>query len=151
DTGVGVPQLGYFGGQLTGVLLLAHADRAFTATVEELLHDRFGRGEQHFPGTEHHEVAAEEHTDVVRHGAGGVDVVGDDQEGGVDLRVQVDDQLVQVGRADRVQTGVRFVEQDDLGVQHQRSGQAGALAHTAGNLAGKFFLGSDESDHLHLL
>ena len=45
---------------------------------------------------------------------GGVDVVRDDQERRVDLRVEVDDQLVEVGRADRVEAGVRLVEQDDL-------------------------------------
>jgi hypothetical protein len=75
----------------------------------------------------------------------------DDQERRVDLRVQVDDQLVEVGDADRVEAGVRLVEQDDLRVQHERAGQAGALAHTAGDLAGELALGALETDHLHLL
>ena len=51
--------------------------------------------------------------------------------------VEVDDQLVEVRRAHRVETGVGLVDQDDLGVEHQRPGQAGALAHAAGDLAGQ--------------
>jgi hypothetical protein len=44
------------------------------------------------------------------HGLRGVDVVGDDEERRVGLRVQVDDQLVEVGRAHRVEAGVGLVE-----------------------------------------
>ena len=71
-----------------------------------------------------------------------VDVVGDDQERRVDLRVEVDDQLVEVGGAHRVEPGVRLVEQDDLGIEHERAGQPDALAHTAGDLAGQLALGA---------
>ena len=56
--------------------------------------------------------------------------------------VEVDDQLVEVRRADRVEAGVGLVEQDDLGVEHQRPGQAGPLAHAAGDLAGQLVLGA---------
>ena len=54
-----------------------------------------------------------------------------------DLGVQVDDQLVEVRRAHRVEARVGLVEQDDLGVEHQGAGQAGPLAHTAGDLTGQ--------------
>jgi hypothetical protein len=79
------------------------------------------------------------------------DVVGDDEERRLDLGVEVDDQLVQVGGADRVEAGVGLVEQQDLGVEHERAGQAGALAHAAGDLAGELLLRAGEAGHLHLL
>src|SRR4051794_8263663 len=88
--------------ELVGVLLLRHPDRADPLRVEELAHHRLLRREQHLPGPEHRQVLVEQQADVVGHRPGGVDVVGDDQEGRVDLRVQVDDQLVEERGADRV-------------------------------------------------
>ena len=110
--------------------------------VEELAHDRLLELQQHLARPEHGQVPVVEQADVVGHGAGGVDVVRDDEEGRVDLGVEVDDQLVEVGRAHRVEAGVRLVEQEDLGVEHERPGQAGALAHPAGDLAGQLGLGA---------
>ena len=57
----------------------------------------------------------------------------------------------QVGGTDRVQTGVGLVAEDDLRVEHQRAGQAGALAHTAGDLAGELVLVAGQTDQLELL
>ena len=85
------------------------------------------------------------------HGPGGVDVVGDDEEGRVDLGVEVDEELVDVRRADRVQAGVRLVDEEDLRVEDEGPGEAGALAHPAGDLAGQLVLGAGETDELHLL
>ena len=144
-------QGGHLGLDLGDVLLLAHPDRALAPAVQELADDGLLGGEQLLARPEHDEVAAEEQAQVVRHRARRADVVGDDQERRVDLGVQVDDELVEVGDADRVEAGVRLVEQDDLGVEHQGAGQAGALAHTAGDLAGELPLGTLETDHLHLL
>ena len=126
--------------QLSGVLLLGHPDRSFALRVEELADDRLVARQQHLARTEHRQVPAVEQADVVRDGAGGVHVVRDDQEGRLDLGVEVDDQLVEVGGADRVETRVRLVEQQDLRVEHERSGQAGALAHAAGDLTGELLL-----------
>ena len=53
--------------------------------------------------------------------------------------------------ADGVETGVGLVEEHDLGVEHQRAGQAGALAHPAGDLAGQLVLGAEQTDEVHLL
>src|SRR6478735_2665327 len=139
------------GRQLVGVLLLRHADRADPLRVEELPDDRLLRGQQHLAGSEHRQVAVVEQPDVVGHRARGVDVVGDDEEGRVDLRVEVYDELVEERRADRVETGVRHVEEHDLRVEHQRPGQAGALAHAARDLTGQLVLGAEEADEVHLL
>src|SRR4051812_43754513 len=83
------------GGELVGVLLLGHADGADPLGVEELPHDRLLAGQEHLARAEHRQVLVVEQPDVVGHRAGGVDVVGDDEEGGVDLRVEVDDELVE--------------------------------------------------------
>ncbi len=66
--------------QLLGVLLLGHADRADPLGVEELPDHRLLAGQQHLPRPEHGQVPVVEQPDVVGHGPGGVDVVGDDQE-----------------------------------------------------------------------
>ena len=92
-----------------------------------------------------------EQADVVGHGACRVDVVGDDQERGLDLGVEIDDQLVEIGGANRVEARVRLIEEDDLGVEDQGSGQSGALAHPTGDLARQLGLGTLESDQLDLL
>src|ERR1700722_5182277 len=133
------------------VLLLRHADRTEPAAVEELPHHGLVAGQQHFARTEHDQVLAEQHAHVVGHRAGDVDVVRDDQDRAVDLRVDVDQQLAQVRGTHRVESGVGFVAEDDLRVEHQRAGQPGALAHTAGYLAGELLLVAGEAHHVELL
>src|ERR1700744_586552 len=133
------------------VLFLRHADRPDTAPVEELLDNRLVAGQQHLTRAEHHQLAAEQHAHVVRHRAGDVDVVRHDQDRAVDLSVDVDQQLAQVGGTHRVQTRVGLVTENDLRVEHQRAGQAGALAHTTGDLTGELLLIPAETHHLQLL
>src|SRR5271168_3937825 len=133
------------------VLFLRHPDRPDTAPVEELLDNRLVAGQQDLAGTEHDQLAAEQHAHVVRHGPGDVDVVRHDQDRAVDLSVDVDQQLAQVRGTDRVQTRVRLITQDDLRVEHQRAGQAGTLAHTTGDLPGELLLIPAQTHQLQLL
>ena len=70
-------------------------------------------------------------TDVVGHRARCVDVVGDDQERRLDLRVEIDDQLVEIAGSYRVEPGVWLVEENDLGIEHQSARQAGTLTHAS--------------------
>src|SRR6476469_5922095 len=139
------------GGELVGVLLLRHADRADRLRVEELPHDGLLGAEQHLARSEHGEVLVVEQADVVRNGAGGVDVVRDDEERRVDLGVEVDEELVDVAGAHRVEAGVRLVDEEDLGVEHEGPGQPCALAHATGDLARELALGAGETDEVHLL
>ena len=44
------------------------------------------------------------------------------------------DQLVEVGGADRIEAGGRLVEEDDVGVERERTRQRHALDHAAGKL-----------------
>src|SRR6478752_9912731 len=142
---------GLFFGHRRFVLLLGHADGADAAAVEELTDDGLVAGQQHLTRAEHDQVLAEQHAHVVRYGARDIDVVGNDQDRAVDLRVDVDQQLGQVSGTHRVQTRVGLVAKDDLRVEHQRTGQAGALAHTAGDLTGELGLIPTQADQLELL
>ncbi len=76
------------------------------------------------------------------------DVVGDDEEGGTGLLFRGEHQIIEVGHPDRVQTGVRFVEEHDLGIRHHGAGQAGPLLHPAGHLTGELLQVVQEADQL---
>ena len=76
-----------------------------------------------------HSTAMYSATRLARH-----DVVRDDDVGAAVLLVDLLDQLAQQRRADRVQAGVGLVEQHDVGVEHERAREAGALAHPAREL-----------------
>jgi hypothetical protein len=78
-------------------------------------------------------------------------IVRDDQDRAVDLSVDVDQQLRQIGGTDGVQTRVGLVAEDDLRVEHQGAGQAGTFAHTAGDLAEELVLIPAQADQLELL
>jgi hypothetical protein len=119
--------------------------------VQELPHHRLFGAQQHLAGAEHGEVAVVEQADVVGDRARGVDVVGDDEERRAGVLAEIDDQLVEERRADRVEAGVGLVEQHDLRVEHERSGEPGALAHAAGDLAGELGLRALEADHVDLV
>src|SRR5205823_5934184 len=80
-------------------------------------------------------AGAEEDADEVRRAHDRRDVVRDDEEGGAHLLLDLLGQLVEVGNAHRVETGVRLVEQDDLRVHHQGACQTGTLAHATRDLA----------------
>ena len=58
---------------------------------------------------------------------------------------------MQESRADGVETGVRLVEQDDLGVEHESPRQAGTLLHPTRDLARELLLGPLEPHHRQLL
>jgi hypothetical protein len=47
--------------------------------------------------------------------------------------------------------GVRLVEEQDLGIEHERTSQTRALAHPSGDLARQLGLGAGEPDEVHLL
>ena len=52
-------------------------------------------------------------------------------------RLELEDQVVEGVGADRVEAGRRLVEEDDVGVERDRPGEAGALLHAAGELGGE--------------
>src|SRR5581483_3157892 len=120
--------LGLLGGELV------HPDGALGAAGEELADDRVLAGDHVVLGGELHEAGAEEHADVVGSAHHRRDVVRDDEEGGAHLLLDLLHELVEVGHPHRVETRVGLVEEDDLGIHHQRACQPRPLAHPAGHL-----------------
>src|SRR4051812_14506249 len=72
--------------------------------------------------------------DVLGHPLGGHDVVRDDDVRAAVLCVDLLDELAQQRGPNGIQTGVGLVEQDDVGVEHERAREAGTLAHATGEL-----------------
>src|SRR2546426_11811950 len=78
--------------------------------------------------------AARDHATFVQHsklvadvpGAG--NVVRDDDERGA-LLLTVHEELVDLASCDRIQTGARLVDEQDVGIERHRARQASALAH----------------------
>ncbi len=57
--------------------------------------------------------------------------MGNQEHGQAEAGFEISDQLVEISGGDRVEAGGRFVEEKDLGVERERAGKAGALAHAA--------------------
>ena len=64
------------------------------------------------------------------------------------LFAELADQVLDLGRADRVEARGRLVEQDQLGVVDQRLGQADPALHALGVLAELAVLGGAQADHV---
>lgn len=84
-----------------------------------------------------HHPAVGDHRDPVADRVQRVQVVGDQEHGQPQRFLQGLDQAVEGGRADRVEAGGGFVQEQQWRIQRQRTGQAGALAHAAGQLRGQ--------------
>ena len=74
--------------------------------------------------------------DAVGEGDRLIDVMGDEQHRGVVLPAQLSNQVVHADPGDRVECRERLVEQDQLGLGHQRTRKRDALCLTAGKLFG---------------
>src|SRR5262245_55842356 len=102
------------------------------AARQKLPHIRVGRIRQQIArvalGPHGARVGVEKHR-VVRDGEDTLQLVRDDHEGGAEAVAQLEDQFVQVARTDRIETGRRFVEEQNLRVERQCSGEPCALAH----------------------
>ena len=74
----------------------------------------------------------------------------DDDDRGAEAVAQLEDQVVEAARADRVEPGGRLVEEQDLGVERHRAGEPGALLHAAADLGGGVVLEAREPDQREL-
>src|SRR5215211_512996 len=125
---------------------LLHPERAARGAGEELPDEHVARVEQLLRGPRLDDAALPQHRDVLGHALRGHDVVRDDDVGAAVLLVDLLDQLAQQCGADRVEAGVRLVEEHDVRVEHERAGEAGALAHAARELVGHLVVGALEAD-----
>src|ERR1700733_10889709 len=70
-----------------------------------------------------------------------VQIMCDHDNGQLQLLLQIEDQLVELGSADRIETRSGLVQKQKLRIQCQRARQRGALYHAAGKLRRIFFRG----------
>ncbi len=82
----------------------------------------------------HQDLLLAEHGDAVAGLEQAVEVVRHHVDGQTQRVAQGHDELVEIGGADRVEAGGRLVEEDDVGVERQGSGQRRALDHAARKL-----------------
>ena len=92
-----------------------------------------------------------EHGDAIRDAEHRCHVVGDDHGGDLIPLAGIEDHLVDVPRGQGIEAGCRFVVHEDLGLQHQRSCEAHALAHAARQLSRVLLLSALEAECLELL
>src|SRR3954471_5381152 len=113
-----------------------HAKRTLRLAGEELTHERIVRVEQLVRGPGLDDAALPQDGDVLRDAPRAHDVVGDDDVGAAVLLVDLLDELAQERGAHGIEARVGLVEEHDVGVKHERAGEAGALAHPARELVG---------------
>ena len=73
-----------------------------------------------------------------------------DDDRGAEAVAQLEDQVVEELRADRVEPGRRLVEEQDLRIERHGAGQAGALLHAAADLGRVEVLEAREPDQRQL-
>src|SRR5262249_2939084 len=78
------------------------------------------------------------------------ELVRHDDEGSLQAGAQLEDQVVEQARADRVEAGARLVEEEDLGIERHRAREAGALLHAAADLARVVLLEAAQADQREL-
>ena len=98
--------------------------------VRQLLH---GAGGEH--------MALTEHSHSVGHLPEQVNVVGDHHHRLAGLAVGIEDEIAHASGAGWIQARGGFVEEQQLGVERHRAGQAGALEHAATELVGQLYAG----------
>src|SRR5436309_10694322 len=98
-----------------------HPQRALGLAGEELPDELILGVEQLLRGTGLHDPALPQDRDVLRDPAGGHDVVGDHAVAAAVLLVDLLDELAEESGPDRVEAGVRLVEEHDLRVEHERA------------------------------
>ena len=84
------------------------------------------------------DLLIDENGDTVADGRQTVQVMGDHEDGKTQGPIQGVDQRIEARRADRIQSGGRFVEKQDLRVHRQGAGEPGPFAHAARQLRGQF-------------
>src|SRR3954454_6885634 len=125
---------------------LLPAQRTLRGPGKELVDELVVGVEQLFGRAGLDDPALPQHGDVLRDALGRHDVVRDHDVGPAVLLVDLLDQLAQQRGADRSERAVGLVEEHDVGIEHERAREAGALAHPARELVGHLVVGALEAD-----
>jgi hypothetical protein len=96
-------------------------------------------------------AALRQHGDAIADRVQAVEVMGDHEHAQSQRALQRADQFVELGGADRIEAGRRFVEENDVGIERERARQRHALDHAAGKL-GRIFAAhvGAQADHFQL-
>src|SRR5207253_10065956 len=111
---------------------LFHAEGAFDGALDELLGERLRRLLQLLFGALVDDLPTVQQDDVIADVEARFDVVADHDAGRVVLPLDLLDQIAEQGGPHRVEARVGLIEEQQLRLQHARPGEAGALAHAAG-------------------
>src|SRR5437764_2708946 len=115
---------------------LFHAKRALDGALDELLGKGVARLLQFLLGTLVDDLATVKENDVVADVYVGFDVVTDHYAGRLICLMDILDQVAEQRGAHRVQAGVRLIEEQDLGLEHEGARETGALSHPTRELVG---------------
>src|SRR2546427_7772902 len=94
-------------------------------------------------------LAVEEHR-VVGDGEDALELVRHHHDGGAEAVPQIEDQVVEPPRAQRVEARRGLVEEEDVRIERHRARQTGALPHAAADLRGVVVLESRQTDQREL-
>ena len=78
------------------------------------------------------------------------ELVSHDDDGDAEVAAERDDEFVELDRGDRVESGGRLVEEQQIGLEHHGARNAGALLHAARDLAGQMVGERPEADEIEL-
>src|SRR6267142_3917726 len=127
-------------------------DRPFAAG-QEVEHPgvlRFGQEPLRVARGDHRLALAVEEHRVVCDGEDARQLVRHDHDGGAEAVAEIEDQVVEAPRAQRVEPRRGLVEEEDVGVERHGARQAGALLHAAADLRGIVILEARETDEREL-
>src|SRR4051812_6552215 len=87
---------------------------------------------------------------VVTDGEDARELMCHDHDGGAQAVAQIEDEVVEPPRADRVEARRRLVEEEDIRIERHRARQAGALPHASADLRRIVVLEARETDQREL-
>ena len=91
-----------------------------------------------------------QHDAVVGHEKDARQLVRHDDDRDAQVAAEREDELIELDGRDRVETGGRLVEEQEIGLEHQGAGNAGALLHAARDFAGQMLGERTEPDEVEL-
>ena len=78
------------------------------------------------------DAAFRENRDAVANRVQTVEIVGDHENAQAQRTLQRPDQFVELSGADRIESGRRFIEENNAGIERQRARQSHPLDHATG-------------------
>ena len=86
--------------------------------------------------------------DPIADGVQAVQIVGHHENSEAERLLQCRNQCVEIAGRDRVESGRRFIQEDNLGIESESTGKRSALGHAARQLGRKLLsVGGREADH----